>query len=155
VDQDYMRVLLTDAEQDRFTSSFKELVESSGITVYAGGILYLLDWSTDETLFDQDALTLADPAFLNGPATVAMTIQAVFTVDGETNAKRVKLLFETQIPLVLAPLVLSLEASIPANVTIPEGKVTTKGGDKSINGEVFCDKGKQPQSDGAKRQSCT
>jgi len=157
VDQDYMRNLLSDEEQGRFTEAIMALATNNGITVYANGVLWFEMWGVEQPqgLFEHP--DPQDPGFQASDAEVSITIRTVYTVDGETNAKRVKELFKYAIPGQVAspskPRRLSDEVSVVENVTV--STIVTKGGDKSINGEVFCDKGKQPQSDGAKRQSCT
>jgi hypothetical protein len=151
-DEDYIRVLLTDEEQEAISNGLTANVEDSeelGIEVFAKGMLWVTNWGHDKN-------ELVAP--INGTVKCWITVKTAFTVDGESNAKKsVNDDLEASLrnhPHLSANATLVGATAFSSGASAGNGRVIF-GGDKALYGEVFCGAGKQPQSDGAKRQSCS
>jgi len=151
-DEDYIRLLLTDKEQEAISNGLTANVEDSeelGIEVFAKGMLWVTNWGHDEA-------ELLAP--VNGTVKCWITVKTAFTVDGESNAKK-SVGDDLEGSLLKYPHLSSNATLVGATAsssgaTVGNGRVIF-GGDKALYGEIFCGAGKQPQSDGAKRQSCS
>jgi len=151
VNQDYMRKLMTDNEQTKYMDSLSQSWDQE-VSVFAKGILWFIDFSSPIPYnFDLNAKNLTQK-FVN----VNMTIKSVYTVDGETNAGLAVGYLQDLFDQSNNQSIKFIHLDRNLNVTSVELlNISSYGGDKTEFGEVFCDAGKQPQSDGSAKQGCS